>query len=62
MNITYSVIITPQAQKHIQDICSYMIFTLQVPDSAYRFLDYLQARIYSLKNFPIGYVFNTKEL
>jgi toxin ParE1/3/4 len=52
VNITYAVIITPQAQCQIDEIRNYILYNLKVPNRASKFTNILKTRIYSLGSFP----------
>lgn len=48
----YTVKITPQAQKQLEEITHYIAFTLQAPEAALDLLEKLEHEIASLSNFP----------
>ena len=52
MSEKYTVKITEQAQEHLQEIASYLNYTLQSPGTAKKMLDTLEKEISSLDYFP----------
>ena len=49
---TYRIIVTPLALEHIQRITDYIADSLQVPDTALRWLDKAEQAIASLETMP----------